>query len=174
MEIEALKAAIEAENPFVTIPALSTLRKASLAGDPSVTAEIQDQLLAKFTSLHPVLRDAVVLTVGKALYALPELLKKVIGLLTDPDPLNRAGAAHAIGHMFVKGKAHGALLVPLLEDSESYVRYRAIQALGRTQHHEAVPLLQKFEQDQTPVRDDSSHTLGAQATESLELLASLV
>lgn len=81
-------------------------------------------------------RDAVV---HLGLMKRPESSRVAASALHDPSPMVRATAAHAV--LALPSDEAAALLLPLLQDREEFVRQETAYALGETRSRRAVPAL---------------------------------
>ena len=90
----------------------------------------------------------------------PEASKAALVALSDPVPIVRATAAAAV--LSLPANESAAVLIPLLNDKDEFVRQEASYALGKTKSRSAVsPLIERLTMDKTNgVRGAAATALG--------------
>lgn len=112
----------------------------------------------RLASVDPEVRRDAVMRLG--VWHLPEAARAAAVALGDRDPSVRVAAMQAVLALPVDEAA--ALLIPLLQDRNEFVRQEAAYALGRTGSHLAVePLIEALERDRkSSVRGAAAVALG--------------
>jgi HEAT repeat protein len=133
---------------------------------PSTNTERTDALLGKTLELlsYRALHDDDPMTRKHAVYLLgqardPGSLDTCIQALRDPEKAVRGQAAKALAEI---GEAASGQLIPLLNDPDWKVRYRAAEALGIMREKKAVgPLIERLSDEKDHVRYMAAKSLGS-------------
>jgi len=112
---------------------------------------------------------------GVALIDRPEALEALVAAASHPQPKTRAAAVRALGNCPVEPRTR-AVLRAALHDPDAWVRYYAVQALGRRREEDAVEALLPLLEDpagqlHVAVIDALAHLTGEAASSALRSAA---